>query len=104
MQSALPNWVEDAAKLPVAFAQVREDPRLDGWVVDQLGPLARILMIASGGCTIADLCLCSNISSITVVDPNPAQIELGKLKVRLLEKFDTPERLALLGHAPMQAE
>ena len=104
MESALPSWVEDAARLPVAFAQVREDPRLDGWAVEQFEPRARILMIASGGCTLAYLHRYDNIASFTVVDPNPAQIELAWLKLQLLEKFDPADRLALLGHMPMPAE
>jgi S-adenosylmethionine-diacylglycerol 3-amino-3-carboxypropyl transferase len=104
MESPLPEWVEDAATLPVAFAQVREDPRLDGWVVEQLGPQARILMIASGGCTLAFLRRYDHLSSISVVDPNPAQIELARLKLRLLEECEPAERLALLGHAPVSAE
>ncbi len=55
MEKIIPSWVSEAAKLPVAFAQVREDPLLDDWVVTKLDPGARILMIASGGCTLAFL-------------------------------------------------
>ena len=44
MENALPTWVVKAAKLPLAFAQVREDPVLDLWVLDQLGPGARVFV------------------------------------------------------------
>ena len=32
------GWVDEAAALPVAFAQVREDPALDFSVLDRIGP------------------------------------------------------------------
>jgi hypothetical protein len=49
-------WVDEALRMPVAFAQVREDPRVDLAVVERLrrGDLSG-LMIASGGCTAAAL-------------------------------------------------
>lgn len=101
MPMTLPGWVEEAARLPVAFAQVREDPLVDAWVVQQLPPGARILMIASGGCTLAYLQSCTHVDSITVVDPNRAQIALARLKLELLKSAEPAERLALLGHARM---
>lgn len=99
----LPAWVRDAASLPVAFAQVREDPILDARVVEQLKPNARILMIASGGCTLAYLAARGRAAQIDVVDPNPAQLALARLKLYLLRHCDPADRLALLGHAPLAA-
>jgi S-adenosylmethionine-diacylglycerol 3-amino-3-carboxypropyl transferase len=104
MDAMLPSWVSEAAKLPVAFAQVREDPLLDDWIVKQLDPGARIIMIASGGCTLAFLAARSHVARIDVVDPNPAQIALARLKIHLLQNFDQADRLALLGHAPLPAD
>jgi S-adenosylmethionine-diacylglycerol 3-amino-3-carboxypropyl transferase len=100
----LPSWVAEAAELPVAFAQVREDPLLDARIVQGLGPEARVIMIASGGCTVAYLAACCRVASIDVVDPNPAQLALARLKLCLLEHCDPAARLGILGHAPLPAE
>jgi S-adenosylmethionine-diacylglycerol 3-amino-3-carboxypropyl transferase len=97
----LPSWVSEAAQLPVAFAQVREDPLLDAWVVERLPPGARTIMIASGGCTLAYLAARCRVARIDVVDPNPAQLALARLKLHLLQTADSAGRLALLGHAGM---
>jgi S-adenosylmethionine-diacylglycerol 3-amino-3-carboxypropyl transferase len=104
MDDTLPSWVTQAAQLPVAFAQVREDPLLDAWVVKRLSSEARIIMIASGGCTLAYLAARCRVARIDVVDPNTAQIALARLKLHLLQNVDRAGRLALLGHAPMPAE
>jgi S-adenosylmethionine-diacylglycerol 3-amino-3-carboxypropyl transferase len=99
--NSLPAWVSEAAQLPVAFAQVREDPFLDAQVVRGLDPEARIIMIASGGCTLAFLAAACRLARVDVVDPNPAQIALARLKLHLVQNERCPDRLALLGHAPM---
>jgi hypothetical protein len=44
METTFDDWVAEIARRPVAFAQVREDPVLDQWVVEQLdgaNPLLR---------------------------------------------------------------
>jgi S-adenosylmethionine-diacylglycerol 3-amino-3-carboxypropyl transferase len=61
-------------------------------------------MVASGGCTAALLATLPNVSRLHLVDPNPAQIALARLKLRLIERASTQERMAVLGHAPMAAE
>jgi S-adenosylmethionine-diacylglycerol 3-amino-3-carboxypropyl transferase len=94
-------WVIETATRPVAFAQVREDSLLDQWVVEQLGGKVTVLMVASGGCTAAALATMSQVARLLLVDPNPAQIALSRLKLHLLEAYDPAERLALLGHCPM---
>jgi S-adenosylmethionine-diacylglycerol 3-amino-3-carboxypropyl transferase len=103
MTITFPPWVLQAAALPVAFAQVREDPLLDLWVVEQLGPDARVMQIASGGCTAAVLAAAPNIAWLHLVDANAAQQALTRLKLRLLQMSDIAQRLALLGHAAMPA-
>src|SRR4051794_23840762 len=103
MSNTLPSWVADAAKLPIAFAQVREDPRIDKFIVERAGEGARVCMIASGGCTAAVLAALPNVGVIHIVDPNPAQLGLTRLKLRLLETREPDDRLALLGHAPLGA-
>ncbi|OWK34509.1 DUF3419 family protein [Fimbriiglobus ruber] len=94
------TWATEAARLPIAFAQVREDPLIDWWVADRLPAEARVVMVASGGCTAALLATHPNVAHLSVVDPNPAQLALTALKLSLLN--DSPaNRLAILGHAPM---
>jgi S-adenosylmethionine-diacylglycerol 3-amino-3-carboxypropyl transferase len=102
--NSLPPWVAEAAALPVAFAQVREDPLLDACVVRGLGPEARVIMIASGGCTLAFLAASCRMARIDVVDPNPAQMALARLKLHLLQHYDRAGRLALLGHTMMPTQ
>ncbi len=97
------SWVEDAALLPVAFSQVREDALLDRAVVEDLGADVRLMMVASGGCTAALLASMPQVSCLHLVDPNPAQLALTKLKLRLLSEANAARRLALLGHLDMPA-
>jgi S-adenosylmethionine-diacylglycerol 3-amino-3-carboxypropyl transferase len=103
MDSSLSPWVVEAAKLPVAFAQVREDALLDLEVLGQLADGARVILVASGGCTAAALAAAGRASYLHLVDPNPTQIALTRLKLRLLQTAAPKQRLALLGHAPMPA-
>jgi len=103
MANTLPPWVTEAAKLPIAFAQVREDPRLDKFVVERAGEGARACMIASGGCTAAVLVTLPNVAAIHLVDPNPAQLALTQLKLQLLQNSDRESRLAFFGHSSMSS-
>jgi S-adenosylmethionine-diacylglycerol 3-amino-3-carboxypropyl transferase len=98
-----PPWIDEALRRPIAFAQVREDPRIDRWVVDLVGSNARMIMVASGGCTAAALAATANLSHLHLVDANPAQIALTRLKLRLLATCDARRRMALLGHALLDA-
>jgi len=102
-QPIFPSWVEQAARLPLSFAQVREDVEIDREALRMVGRPARVMMVASGGCTAAALAAEPNISHLHLVDSNPAQIALSRLKLRLLKEAAPRERLALLGHAPMDA-
>ena len=95
------SWLENASRLPVAFAQVREDALLDVDVVRSIGEGARVAMVASGGCTAALLAGTAGVAHVHIVDPNAAQLALTRLKLRLLETTDPGQRLALLGHASM---
>jgi S-adenosylmethionine-diacylglycerol 3-amino-3-carboxypropyl transferase len=95
------DWVEVAGGFPIAFSQVREDPLLDLWVVNELPNDAQVAMIASGGCTAALLTCSSSIDRLHLVDPNPAQMALTRLKLRFLQNCDFDSRLTMLGHAPL---
>lgn len=97
---AVPAWVAEAAGLPLGFAQVREDAELDRWVVRAVPGRCRVVMTASGGCTAAALAVEPNVARLELVDTNPAQLALSRLKLRLLLERRPAERLALLGHAP----
>ena len=101
METAPARWVLETAQRPVAFAQVREDAILDQWVVEHLDRGSEILMVASGGCTAAALAAMPKVSRVHLIDPNPAQIALSRLKLRLLATAGATERLSILGHAPM---
>jgi len=94
-------WVSEIARRPIAFAQVREDAALDQWVVEQLDGGIEVLMVASGGCSVAALALLPNVSRLHLIDLNPAQIALCRLKLQLLATVGRAERLAVLGHSPM---
>jgi len=98
------SGLEEAAKLPLAFAQVREDSLIDLAVLERFPRPARVLMVASGGCTAAMLAASGKAASLHLVDPNPAQLALSRLKLKLLLDADTPARLARLGHATMPYE
>ncbi len=97
------SWVENAVALPVAFAQVREDALLDQEVVNGLGAEVRLIMVASGGCTAALLASMPQVRCLRIVDANPAQLALTKLKLRLLSEPSAEQRLQLLGHLGMPA-
>jgi len=94
---SFPPWVIAARELPVAFAQVREDPRLDAELLNSLPPGADVVMIASGGCTAAALAHGRHAGSLTVVDANPAQLALTRLKHRLLA-VEPSRRRRVCGH------
>lgn len=98
------DWVRAASALPLGFAQVREDPLIDGGLLRRLESRPRVLMIASGGCTAAYLAATCDIGELVLVDPNPAQIALTRLKLRLLAEDSPSSRMAILGHASMAPE
>jgi S-adenosylmethionine-diacylglycerol 3-amino-3-carboxypropyl transferase len=98
------SWLTAASALPVAFAQVREDSLLDHEVIERLGRPARVMMVASGGCTAVFLAASLRTSLLHLVDPNPAQLALARLKLRLLVHAEPGRRLALLGHTPLNSD
>lgn len=101
MPNSLPEWVRTAQELPLAFAQVREDPQIDRFVVERAGAAVRVCMVASGGCTAAVLATMPNVAAIHLVDANPAQIALTRLKLRLLQTERAPVRRALISNGEM---
>lgn len=97
-------WLAEAAALPIAFALVREDALLDLDILSRCGPAAHVVLVASGGCTAAALAKAANVARLHLVDPNPAQLALCRLKLHLLRTAAPEERHALLGHSPLDAD
>lgn len=96
------SWAQEAASLPLAFAQVREDPQLDLQLIRQLPASPTVVMIASGGETAIPLGR-EPLGALHLVDMNPAQLALTRLKWELAG--ESPElACAILGHRPMAAE
>jgi S-adenosylmethionine:diacylglycerol 3-amino-3-carboxypropyl transferase len=80
------------------FAQVREDPLLE---IDALAPLpnARVVVVASGGCTAFSL-LAAGAREVVAVDLNSTQNHLVELKSVALRRLLTPELVSFFGVAP----
>ena len=98
-QAAPEGWAIQAARLPLAFAQVREDPRLDVEVLARLPRGSTVVMIASGGETAVELARLP-LGELHLVDMNPAQLALTRLKFHLAQS-NASEARAILGHAAM---
>jgi hypothetical protein len=82
----LSPYVADAAQRPIAFSVVREDSQQDVEIVKRYFPEAEIsmIMVASGGCTAAQLLGQAPLHDLILVDPNRAQLDLTKFKIHLL--------------------
>lgn len=98
------HWALEAARLPLAFAQVREDPRLDIEIATELPTNSTVIMIASGGETLVQLARQNHIARIHSVDVNPAQTALSRLKCRLAATSTPDDSCRLLGHDFMSPE
>ncbi len=81
------------------FSQVREDPLVDLAVVEGLGRPARVLVVASGGCTVLGLLGHEAVAHVRAVDPNPAQLHLVALRLATALHLSLSEGEALLGLA-----
>lgn len=103
MQAA-DDYALKASHCPLAFALVREDSLQDQEIIKRYFPEKEIdmAMIASGGCTAALLAAQAPLRSLTLIDPNSAQIALTKLKLQLLS-LPSHKRAAILGHQAMDA-
>lgn len=97
------RWAIEAAGLPVAFAQVREDPRIDAEVLAQCRPGATVVMVASGGETAVRLSR-ADVGRLVLADINPAQLAMCRLKFALAGLRKPEASRAILGHSPMAPE
>lgn len=84
----------------IAFSQVREDPEMDLIVLESIKTQnKKALMIGSGGCSVLTMLLSQDLERIDVIDANPAQIELIKLKIAALRNLTTKEYIDFVeGH------
>lgn len=94
------DWAVQASRLPLAFAQVREDPQLDLEIISQLPDHPVIVMIASGGETAIQVAR-ERPAQLHLVDMNPAQLAMTRLKLRLAETCSVAKSRSLLGHDSM---
>jgi len=100
----LPAWAREACALPLVSSQTLEDALQDVEVARSLErPGVRALVAGGGGCTAAALGALPEVEGVHLVDENPAQLALSRLKVHLL-RVDPAERLGLLGHVPLSAQ
>ncbi len=87
----------------VLFSQVREDPLLDLDVARRVaarrGAAARVLLIASGGCTAVSLLADDAIAEVHAVDANPAQLHLTALRQQAALALDADDVRELLDGA-----
>lgn len=97
------DWLEKAEKFPIAFAQVREDSQIDVLLAGRIYNKTRGIMVASGGCTAAHLASTGIFTHLTLVDTNPVQLELARLKLFLLQNGTKSERMGLLGYSNLDA-
>jgi len=84
----------------IQFAIVREDPAAELTVVDTLlRPDARVLLVASGGCTALSLGALRPSLRLTLLDANPAQLTLVRQKLAALSDLpvDSLERRKAFG-------
>jgi S-adenosylmethionine-diacylglycerol 3-amino-3-carboxypropyl transferase len=70
-------------KNPIQFAVVREDPALEEAL---LSGVEEALLVASGGCTALTLQARFPALTMTLVDPNPAQLDLVERKRQALQR------------------
>lgn len=105
MKNLINDFPNNILNFPLLFAQVREDSLLDIQLIKSHFPEGKIdvAMIASGGCTAAALTSNSAINSLALVDANPSQLALTKLKLHLLQ-FPLKKRLEILGHKSIDAK
>jgi S-adenosylmethionine-diacylglycerol 3-amino-3-carboxypropyl transferase len=101
LHSQVSEYAVQAATQPVAFAVVREDSGQDVEIIKRYFPEEKVsmLMVASGGCTAAHLVCKSRLQDLTLVDPNPAQLDVAKLKLTMLT-LPVKKRLEILGYLP----
>lgn len=84
---------------PIQFAVVREDPEIEAALVRAAGARSALL-IGSGGCTALSLRALFPELALTLVDPNPAQLDLIARKAAALAEGAPKERFNIGDDSP----
>lgn len=85
-----------ALENPIQFAVVREDPLIEKELVEKFKPNTALLM-ASGGCTAFTLSTLFPELKLTLVDPNPAQLQLIQRKSQALQRLSMDPGIVNIG-------
>ncbi|MBY0516639.1 MAG: DUF3419 family protein [Bacteriovoracaceae bacterium] len=86
---------------PIQFAVVREDPMIEKFLVETHKP-KNALLIAGGGCTAFTLSTLFPDLKITLVDPNPAQLQLVQRKSQALQRLSMDPGIVNIGNEDPQ--
>lgn len=81
---------------PIQFAVVREDPLIEKELVEQYKP-KNALLIGGGGCTAYTLATLFPELKLTLVDPNPAQLQLIERKAQALQRLGMDPSIVNIG-------
>ena len=81
---------------PIQFAVVREDPLIELKLIERYRPKAALL-IGSGGCTAFTLATMKPELKLTLVDPNPAQLQLIQRKAQALQRLSMDPGIVNIG-------
>jgi S-adenosylmethionine:diacylglycerol 3-amino-3-carboxypropyl transferase len=79
------NIEDDTLGVKIFFSQTREDPQIE---ISCANSTSKIMLIGSGGDTVCSLLVANMGQEIDVLDLNPDQLFLVKLKVFLVKNFD----------------
>lgn len=81
---------------PIQFAVVREDPLIEKELVD-LYKSKHALLVGGGGCTAYTLATIFPELKLTLVDPNPAQLQLIERKAQALQRLGMDPAIVNIG-------
>lgn len=85
----------------ITFSQVREDVEAEREVLRRVAALQqrplRVLVVASGGCSALALLADPRVATLDAVDPNPAQLQLTRLRAQAVQALSVSEQLTMLG-------
>lgn len=81
---------------PIQFAVVREDPLIEKELVELHKP-SHALLVGGGGCTAYTLATLFPELKLTLVDPNPAQLQLIERKAQALQRLGMDPGIVNIG-------
>jgi S-adenosylmethionine-diacylglycerol 3-amino-3-carboxypropyl transferase len=81
---------------PIQYAVVREDPFIEKELVERHKP-SHALLVGSGGCTAFTLATLFPELKLTLMDPNPAQLQLIQRKSQALQRLSMDPGIVNIG-------